>query len=80
MGLTHVHMEISNPSDMETTEPIELLVDSGAIYSVIPAVYWGSWESGLTPSKSSVWLTGLGLYARRAWPGSGMAIGPAVRT
>ena len=36
MGLTHVHLEISNPPDMQTTEPVELLVDSGAIYSVIP--------------------------------------------
>ncbi len=47
MGLTHVHMEISNPSDMETTEPIELLVDSGAIYSVIPGGLLG--KLGIRP-------------------------------
>ena len=47
MGLTQVHMEISNPSDMETTEPIELLVDSGAIYSVIPGGLLG--KLGIRP-------------------------------
>jgi predicted aspartyl protease len=36
MGLTHLHIEIYNPSDLDTTEAVELLVDSGAIYSVVP--------------------------------------------
>lgn len=36
MGLTVVAMEIGNPAEPETTGPIELLVDSGAIYSVVP--------------------------------------------
>jgi hypothetical protein len=30
-------MEVGNPSNPETTEKIEFLIDSGAIYSVVPA-------------------------------------------
>jgi predicted aspartyl protease len=37
MGLTHLVIEIGNPSDPDTTETVELLVDSGAIFSVVPA-------------------------------------------
>ena len=36
MGLTVLEIEIANPVDPATTEPVELLVDSGAIYSVVP--------------------------------------------
>lgn len=37
MGLTVLEMEVGNPSNPETTEKIEFLIDSGAIYSVVPA-------------------------------------------
>ena len=37
MGITHVALEIANPSDIETWETVECLVDSGATHSVIPA-------------------------------------------
>ena len=36
MGLTVLEIEVGNPSTPEVTETIELLIDSGAIYSVIP--------------------------------------------
>ena len=36
MGLTVLEVEVGNPSTPEVTETIELLIDSGAIYSVIP--------------------------------------------
>ena len=36
MGLTRVSVKIANPSDLDTTETLELLVDSGASHSVIP--------------------------------------------
>ena len=36
MGLTTLAVEIGNPATPEATEKIELLVDSGAIYSVVP--------------------------------------------
>ena len=34
MGLTVLEIEIGNPSEPNVTEKIDLLVDSGAIYSV----------------------------------------------
>ena len=37
MGLTHLDLEVANPSDTGTTRTLEFLVDSGAIYSVVPA-------------------------------------------
>jgi clan AA aspartic protease len=35
MGLTYVRVRICNPADREKTQDLELLVDSGAIYSVV---------------------------------------------
>ena len=37
MGLTVLAVEVGNPARPEITESLELLVDSGAIYSVVPA-------------------------------------------
>ncbi|PYV18945.1 MAG: aspartyl protease [Acidobacteria bacterium] len=36
MGLTTLKIEVGNPANPETTEMIEFLIDSGAIYSVVP--------------------------------------------
>ncbi len=36
MGLTFLQIEVGNPANPEVTKPIEFLVDSGAIYSVVP--------------------------------------------
>src|SRR5689334_22898534 len=36
MGLTKVRMEVSNPTDSNRRKKIDFLVDSGAIYSVVP--------------------------------------------
>jgi len=37
MGLTFLEMEIGNPSNPEVTEKMEFLIDSGAVYSVVPS-------------------------------------------
>lgn len=37
MGLTVLEIEVGNPARPDVTEPIEFLIDSGAIYSVVPA-------------------------------------------
>ncbi len=37
MGLTVLKVEVGNPSAPERAEEIEFLVDSGAIYSVVPS-------------------------------------------
>jgi clan AA aspartic protease len=36
MGLTVLEVEVGNPSNPQVTEKLEFLVDSGAIYSVVP--------------------------------------------
>lgn len=36
MGLTVLEIEIGNPANPEVTEKIDFLIDSGAIYSVVP--------------------------------------------
>ncbi len=36
MGLTHLKIEVANPANIESWQTIECLIDSGAIYSVIP--------------------------------------------
>ncbi len=37
MGLTVLNIEVGNPAHPKVTVPIEFLIDSGAIYSVVPA-------------------------------------------
>lgn len=37
MGLTFLELEVGNPSDPASMERLDFLVDSGAIYSVVPA-------------------------------------------
>ncbi len=36
MGLTVLEIEVGNPANPEVTERVEFLIDSGAIYSVVP--------------------------------------------
>ncbi|MEW6381964.1 MAG: aspartyl protease [bacterium] len=37
MGLTVLEIEVGNPANPEVREKLEFLIDSGAIYSVVPA-------------------------------------------
>ena len=37
MGLTVLELEIANPARPAVTERVDLLIDSGAVYSVVPA-------------------------------------------
>ena len=36
MGLTILEVEVGNPANPDVTEKIDFLIDSGAIYSVVP--------------------------------------------
>jgi hypothetical protein len=36
MGFNVLDIEVGNPANPEVTEKIEFLIDSGAIYSVVP--------------------------------------------
>ncbi|MGA1795360.1 MAG: aspartyl protease family protein [bacterium] len=37
MGLTVLQIEVGNPANPEVMEQLEFLIDSGAVYSVVPA-------------------------------------------
>jgi hypothetical protein len=37
MGLTVLELEIANPARPTVTERVDMLIDSAAIYSVVPA-------------------------------------------
>ena len=37
MGLTFLELEIANPANPAVMEKVDFLIDSGAIYSVVPA-------------------------------------------
>jgi clan AA aspartic protease len=37
MGLTVLKINVGNPAKPKITQPVEFLIDSGAIYSVVPA-------------------------------------------
>lgn len=47
MGLTHVEMEIANPNEPERSVWRKLLVDSGALFTVLPAAVLQ--ELGINP-------------------------------
>ena len=36
MGLTHIEATVANPANLKKAKAISLLVDSGAVYSVVP--------------------------------------------
>ena len=36
MGLTVLTLEVANPANPDNREPVEFLVDSGAVYSFVP--------------------------------------------
>jgi clan AA aspartic protease len=37
MGLTVLEVEVANPANPQVAEKVEFLIDSGAVYSVVPA-------------------------------------------
>lgn len=47
MGLTFLELEVGNPASPNVTEKVEFLVDSGAVYSVVPASVLG--RLGIVP-------------------------------
>ncbi len=38
MGLTVLEIEVGNPANPDITEKVEFLIDSGALYSVVPGI------------------------------------------
>jgi len=70
MGLTVLELEVGNPADPELTEKVEFLIDSGAVYSVVPAAILekpgvkplGEEESRLAHGSKVVRKRGIALF------------------
>ncbi len=54
MGLTHVIIRIANPADSKRHRDVEFLVDSGAIYTVVPKKILQ--ELGISPHSKRSFL------------------------
>ena len=54
MGLTHIRAAIANPARPTRTAAIEFLVDSGALYSVVPAAILR--RLGIRPHSSRAFI------------------------
>jgi clan AA aspartic protease len=64
MELTHVTVRIANPADSRRYRDVDFLVDSGAIYTVIPKAILR--EVGISPhSKRSFFLANGEKFERR---------------
>ena len=63
MGLTHVRARISNPARPRRSAMIRLLVDSGAVYSVIPGATLR--HLGIEPHSSRTFILADGTEIRR---------------
>jgi predicted aspartyl protease len=82
MGLTHIEATIINPADPVKRLKIELLVDSGAIYSVVPKTILrrlgikpcGSKEFTLADGTKIIRKFGNALFSFQKTPGASPVI------
>ena len=63
MGLTYVQASIANPASPRRTARLKFLVDSGAIYSVVPGPMLR--RLGIKPSKTRTFLLADGSEIKR---------------
>ena len=63
MGLTHVRVKVGNPANGRRGENVRCLVDSGAVYSLIPGVVLR--RLGIKPHTTSEFVLANGDVIRR---------------
>lgn len=63
MGLTHVRVSMSNPGKPRRSATIQLMVDSGALYSVVPATTLR--RLGIEPHGSRTFILADGTEIKR---------------
>jgi predicted aspartyl protease len=63
MGLTVLNLEVGNPGNPQQTESVEFLIDSGAIYSVVPRLILQ--RLGIAPLTEQVFRLASGQSIRR---------------
>jgi len=73
MGLTFVRARISNPARAKRSSTIRLMVDSGAVYSVIPATTLR--RLGIEPHSSRTFILADGTEIKRKMGSATLRIG-----
>jgi predicted aspartyl protease len=63
VGLTFLELEVGNPASPKATRKVEFLVDSGAVYSVVPAAVLR--KLGIRPLATEVFHLADGSTIRR---------------
>ena len=80
MSLTFLELEVANASNPAVTESVEFLIDSGAIYSIVPKTVLA--RLGVSPLSEQVFRLASGQTIRRQTGGAlfkyGDKIGVAV--
>jgi clan AA aspartic protease len=78
MGLTHVRVRVSNPARPRSSVMLRLLVDSGAVYSVVPAATLK--RLGIEPHSSRTFLLADGTEIKRRMGDATFRIGKLFGT
>ena len=63
MGLTHITLQLANPARPRRTVAVDFLVDSGAVYSVVPAATLR--KLGVKPHSKQVFTLADGSHIAR---------------
>jgi predicted aspartyl protease len=63
MGLTHINILIANPRNPKRTRKLSLLVDSGAVYSIVPKTVLSA--LGVKPHSSKIFTLADGSEIKR---------------
>jgi len=64
MGLTYIEASIANPARPRRSRRVKFLVDSGALYSVVPAAVLG--RLGIKPGKTRNFILADGTEIKRS--------------
>ena len=73
MGLTHISVRIANPTDPKQHRDIEFLVDSGAIYTIVPKQILR--ELGIRPHSKRQFILANGEKMERQMGNAGVSFG-----
>ena len=68
MGITFLKLQVANPEKPRRSETLEFLVDTGAIYSVVPAVVLR--RLGIKPDRTEEFTLADGTHAKRRIAGA----------
>lgn len=76
MGLTVLRLEVGNPANPDITETVEFLIDSSAIYSIVPGAVLQ--KLGINPLAEQNFRLANGQSIRRQTGGAAFKFGERV--